>query len=138
MRPKLDNVAIGTRLSLLRQSRHLSQGDMAKELGVSVAAYRNYEWGNREAPISVLAKAAEMAGTTIDNLALGEVGHSTEAIAKQLSRILPLLPQAQRDDCSRHIGAIAFLLKQTLSKPEFSDRDIEEYMASREKTADER
>ncbi|WJS85465.1 helix-turn-helix transcriptional regulator [Paracoccus sp. TOH] len=111
---------------------------MAKELGVSVAAYRNYEWGNREAPISVLAKAAEMAGTTIDNLALGEVGHSTEAIAKQLSRILPLLPQAQRDDCSRHIGAIAFLLKQTLSKPEFSDRDIEEYMASREKTADER
>lgn len=131
MTVKLDNVAIGTRLSLLRQGKNFSQGDMANALGVSVAAYRNYEWGNREAPVSVLAKAAEMAGTTIDSLVLGEVGLSSEVIAKQLTRILPHLPRAADQTNTQHVGAIAFLLRQTLSKPEFSDRDIAEYMESR-------
>lgn len=126
--PLIDNTAIGTRLSMLRQREGLSQGEMAAALGVSVAAYRNYEWGNRETPISVLAKAAEMAGTTIDSLVLGEVGLSSEAIATQLVRIFPHLGSAELQN---HIGAIAFLLKQTLSKPEFSDRDIAEYMESR-------
>ncbi len=126
--PLIDNTAIGTRLSMLRQKENLSQGEMAAALGVSVAAYRNYEWGNRETPVSVLAKAAEMAGTTIDSLVLGEVGLSSEAIATQLARIFPHLGSAE---LQAHVGAIAFLLKQTLSKPEFSDRDIAEYMESR-------
>ncbi|ASM74126.1 MULTISPECIES: helix-turn-helix domain-containing protein [Roseobacteraceae] len=126
--PLIDNIAIGTRLSTLRQKENLSQGEMAAALGVSVAAYRNYEWGNRETPVSVLAKAAEMAGTTIDSLVLGEVGLSSEAIATQLARIFPHLGSAE---LQAHIGAIAFLLKQTLSKAEFSDRDIAEYMESR-------
>ena len=126
--PLIDNTAIGTRLSMLRQKENLSQGEMAAALGVSVAAYRNYEWGNRETPVSVLAKAAEMAGTTIDSLVLGEVGLSSEAIATQLARIFPHLGS---EELQNHIGAIAFLLKQTLSKPEFSDRDIAEYMESR-------
>lgn len=126
--PLIDNTAIGTRLSMLRQKENLSQGEMAAALGVSVAAYRNYEWGNRETPVSVLAKAAEMAGTTIDSLVLGEVGLSSEAIATQLARIFPHLGSTE---LQAHVGAIAFLLKQTLSKPEFSDRDIAEYMESR-------
>lgn len=126
--PLIDNTAIGTRLSMLRQKKALSQGEMADALGVSVAAYRNYEWGNRETPVSVLVKAAEMGGVTIDSLAIGEVGLSSEAIAAQLSRILPHIGS---QELQKHIGAIAFLLKQTLSKPEFSDRDIGEYMESR-------
>lgn len=128
----LDNTAVGARLSMLRQNKGLSQGDMAKALDVSVAAYRNYEWGNRETPVSVLVKAADMAGTTLDSLVLGEIGLSSEVIAKQLARILPHLTKSNGGDYSHHVGAIAFLLKQTLSKPGFSDRDIAEYMASRQ------
>jgi len=128
----LDNTAVGTRLGLLRQSKNLSQGDMAKALSVSVAAYRNYEWGNREAPVSVLAKAASMSGATIDSLVHGEIGVSSEAIAEQLTRILPHFSGLDGGDYLQHVGAIAFLLKQTLSKPSFSDRDIAEYMASRQ------
>ncbi|WP_372988806.1 helix-turn-helix domain-containing protein [Sulfitobacter sp.] len=128
----LDNTAVGARLGMLRQSKSLSQGDMAKALNVSVAAYRNYEWGNRETPVSVLIKAAEMSGTTLDSLVLGEIGLSSEMIAEQLARILPHLSKSDANDYSHHVGAIAFLLKQTLSKPGFSDRDIAEYMASRQ------
>lgn len=57
------------RLAELRDSRNLSQKDVAKEFGVVVRAYQRYEYGEREPQLSVLIRMADFYGVSIDYLA---------------------------------------------------------------------
>lgn len=57
------------RLVKLRDSRNLSQKEVAKEFGVVVRAYQRYEYGEREPQLSVLIRIADFYGVSIDYLA---------------------------------------------------------------------
>lgn len=57
------------RLVKLRDSRNLSQKEVAKEFGVVVRAYQRYEYGEREPQLSVLVRMADFYGVSIDYLA---------------------------------------------------------------------
>lgn len=57
------------RLAELRDSRNLSQKEVAKEFGVVVRAYQRYEYGEREPQLSVLVRMADFYGVSIDYLA---------------------------------------------------------------------
>lgn len=57
------------RLAELRDSRNLSQKEVAKEFGVVVRAYQRYEYGEREPQLSVLIRMADFYGVSIDYLA---------------------------------------------------------------------
>lgn len=57
------------RLAKLRDSRNLSQKEVAKEFGVVVRAYQRYEYGEREPQLSVLIRMADFYGVSIDYLA---------------------------------------------------------------------
>lgn len=57
------------RLVKLRDSRNLSQKEVAKEFGVVVRAYQRYEYGEREPQLSVLIRMADFYGVSIDYLA---------------------------------------------------------------------
>lgn len=61
---------IGHRLKALRKERKLLQVDMAKTLGISQSTYCAYE-ADREPPLSVIVKLAEIFGTTTDYLLTG-------------------------------------------------------------------
>lgn len=56
------------RLVKLRDSRNLSQKEVAKEFGVVVRAYQRYEYGEREPQLSVLVRMADFYGVSIDYL----------------------------------------------------------------------
>ena len=52
----------------LRKKRNLSQGQAAEALGISMRAYQNYEYGQREPNIEMINKLADFYGVTTDYL----------------------------------------------------------------------
>lgn len=55
-------------LKELRQSKKLSQQTVARDLGVSLRAYQNYEYSQREPSIEMLCKLADYFNVSIDTL----------------------------------------------------------------------
>lgn len=51
-----------------RREKGVTQIRAAKDLGLTTAAYRNYEYGNREPNIATLKKMAVYYGVTVDEL----------------------------------------------------------------------
>lgn len=97
------------RLKELRKNRGISQEDVAVALGITVRAYQNYEYEQREPNIEMIIKLAEFYGvttdyllgrnqnelTTIDKLA-GEFNMS--ALEKEILDGYVNLPQNRRGD----------------------------------------
>ena len=61
--------AFSERLIELRDSRKLSQKEVAKEFGVVTRAYQRYEYGEREPQLSTLIRMADFYGVSLDYLA---------------------------------------------------------------------
>ena len=59
---------IGRNLKLLREANRYTQSQLSEYLGVTRSAYSNYESGEREAPIAVLERAADLLGVDLDML----------------------------------------------------------------------
>ncbi|MCD7872383.1 MAG: helix-turn-helix domain-containing protein [Clostridiales bacterium] len=60
----------------LRNRRNLSQSEVANALGVSLRAYQNYEYGQREPNIEIINKLADFYGVTTDYLLGRETGEA--------------------------------------------------------------
>jgi len=58
----------GKRMLELRKAKGKNQSDVASYLGLTVAAYQNYETGRREAGYETLCKLAEYFEVTVDCL----------------------------------------------------------------------
>ena len=58
----------GARLLSLRKEKGASQADVAEYIGLTVAAYQNYENGRREAGYDTISKLADFYGVTTDYL----------------------------------------------------------------------
>ena len=56
------------RITALREQRGWSKTYVAKNLGLNLSTYANYEYGNREPDIKTLADIAELFGVTTDYL----------------------------------------------------------------------
>jgi transcriptional regulator with XRE-family HTH domain len=54
------NVAAGQRLMAIREGSGLTQEDFAKQLGLSLRAYANYERGEREIPTALFRALSEI------------------------------------------------------------------------------
>lgn len=75
-------------LKKLRQEASLTQQDVAKDCGLTLRSYQNYESQLREMNYETLRKLADYFGCSIDYL----LGHQTTKIAQ-----LELLTSAQRE-----------------------------------------
>lgn len=49
---------LAERMKQLRTEANIKQEDLARELGLSISAYRRYEWGAREPGASVIRAIA--------------------------------------------------------------------------------
>ncbi len=56
------NAIVGGNLKLLREANKFSQEQVSSFLDINRSAYANYEVGDREAPIEVLERAANLYG----------------------------------------------------------------------------
>lgn len=52
----------------LRKSKKLSQASVARQIDISYPAYRRYELGEREMPISTVVKLANLYEVSLDYL----------------------------------------------------------------------
>ena len=59
---KMNKSITGRNLKALREANGYTQEKMAEYLGVGRSAYANYEAGERETPLEVLQKAADLFG----------------------------------------------------------------------------
>ncbi len=56
------------RIRALRKKNHVTQAEMAEQLGISRRTYANYERGVHAMPAEVLAGIADMFGSSLDYL----------------------------------------------------------------------
>lgn len=65
---KTENVIVGEKLKELRNLNDFTQEMTAEALGLKRTTYDNYENGVREAPMSVLERAADLFGCELHHL----------------------------------------------------------------------
>lgn len=63
---------LGTRIASLRQSRGMSQAELAKKLHISASAVGMYEQGRREPSVDTLIALAKTFGVSLDYLLSGQ------------------------------------------------------------------
>ena len=56
------------RLKRLRKARKLSQERLAEAIGISYSAYRRYESGERDMPLSIAVRLADLCQVSLDEL----------------------------------------------------------------------
>lgn len=91
----------GARLLSLRKEKGASQADVAEYIGLTVAAYQNYENGRREAGYDTISKLADFYGVTTDYLLgrepapnpFAELNLSEEDEAKVVAKYMSLPPE---------------------------------------------
>ena len=57
------------RLKRLRKARKFSQERLAEAIGISYSAYRRYESGERDMPLTVAVRLADLFQVSLDELA---------------------------------------------------------------------
>lgn len=93
----------------LRKTRNLSQGQAAEALGISLRAYQNYEYGQREPNIEMINKLADFYGVTTDYLLGRDTGEPSaldtlaaefnmSALEKKIVDNYLALPSSMRGD----------------------------------------
>ncbi len=65
---KMDKSIIGRNLKTLRDANGYTQEKVSDYLGIGRSAYANYEAGERETPLEVLQKAADLFGCELSLL----------------------------------------------------------------------
>lgn len=65
---RMDKKDFGARLLALRKQKGVSQAEVAEYIGLTVAAYQNYENGRREAGYETISKLADFYHVSIDYL----------------------------------------------------------------------
>lgn len=61
-------IRIGSKIKEARLSKHISQKDMAEQLGLSASTYSNYENNYREPKLETIEKICDVLGITINEL----------------------------------------------------------------------
>lgn len=82
---------IGARLRIARESRELSQADVAKRLGITYQRVSQIEKGQGRIPLDVLEKAAAAVGLQL-RLRLADPGERVEAMVGKFEKLAPRLP----------------------------------------------
>jgi transcriptional regulator with XRE-family HTH domain len=82
------NETIGTRIRKVRESRGMSQSDLARLAGVTPAAVWNWETHGTRPRHDTLASVAKVLGVTVEHLVSGDTGpigslHTVDDILKR-------------------------------------------------------
>jgi len=93
--------SMGERIQQLRKTSGLTQADLAKKIGISHTQMARYEIKNIYPPADVLKNLAELFGTTIDFLVMGDNETKAQASLKDAELInqfkkIAVLPEEEK------------------------------------------
>lgn len=92
-------------LRRIRESKKISQIEMAKKLQIPVTTYRNYENTSRQPDFEVLMKIASILEVSVDKL-IGN--HSEEGYYSDLFHRIRTLPKSQLDNLDTFVDFLIF------------------------------
>ena len=75
---------LGARIAALRRNKGMSQGQLARHLGVSTSAVGMYEQGRREPAGAILVSLAECFGVSTDYLLTGRPNGAEQTALREL------------------------------------------------------
>lgn len=121
------------RLLTIRKQTGASQGDFAKRLGVSPRAYKNYELGLRDVPLSLIESMHRELGADLSWLILGDGASSSETAQEIIRKIvfgIRSFEDANGIRLSKEKTATVFtyLFSQMSNGRNFSEADIHAYL----------
>ncbi len=81
-------MSLGNRIAQLRKRTGLNQVDFAQRLGVSQSAFKNYERGASEPPVSLITRLCSDFNASADWLVLGIGADSSKALYDELEHVV--------------------------------------------------
>ena len=111
--------AVSTRLLAVRQKAGISQSAMASTLLISAQAYKNYEHGLRELPLSVAAMVCVEFGVSLDWLVFDQKpelkASSLELVREASTASIDLIGGCSESFSSEKFGKlVAYVFRQSL------------------------
>ncbi|MFC3801302.1 helix-turn-helix domain-containing protein [Cohnella sp. GCM10012308] len=111
-------MSMGDRLRQLRLERHLSQEEVARQVGITRSAYSHYEINNRHPVYETLIKLAHYFNVSLDYI-IGGAGtkrneHSAEP---QEHKILELFKSMDQEQRQQSIGLLLGIVEGDRKKP---------------------
>lgn len=99
------------RLKKLREARHLTQEEVAKEIGITQKSYSNYEQNKRTPEPSILIKLCLFFGVTSDYLlGIKQTDFSVDKLSAEKSVISKLLAQCSDEELLNVRDYLKFLI----------------------------
>lgn len=86
----------GETLHTLRKQNHLTQGELAKKLGLSTSAVGMYERGQREPNLETLTAIADCFGVGLSDLIGGEKAPAKAELENEMLALFRKLPEDRR------------------------------------------
>ena len=122
-------------LKALRESRKLTQKDVARFLDIPFKTYQNYEREVREADSDILCKLADLYGVSLDTL-FGRQAETTtqeeqDESIKALEEMFYKLNDAGRNELFEYAEYL-------LSKDKFQKKELQDYKKARTYRNDQR
>ena len=112
----MDNNSIKENIERIRTEHHLSQAEMAKELGISRNAYRKLEKGETKLISDTVFKIADVLNVSPEEVLIGHsLSRSIDAKAEQYDASLNLLKmvyETKLDGLKREYDRLGEILKE--------------------------
>lgn len=110
-------MSMGDRLRQLRLERHLSQEEVARQVGITRSAYSHYEINNRHPVYETLIKLAAFFNVSLDYI-IGGAGaqRSDHPVETQEHKILELFKSMNHDQRQLSIGLLLGVVEGEFNK----------------------
>lgn len=117
----------------VRKQTGASQTDFAKRLGISPRAYKNYELGLRDVPLSLIESMHRELGTDLSWLILGEGASSAETAQSIIRKVVFGIRSFEdvngpRLSKEKTATVFTYLFSQMSNGRDFSEADIHAYL----------
>jgi transcriptional regulator with XRE-family HTH domain len=126
----VDQIKIGTFLKLLRKEKHLTQEQLAEQLGISNRTVSRWENGNNMPDISLLSEIAEFYDVSIPELIYGErKSENMREEAKEVAETMSDYAKAEKETLVKSIrnmsliGLLALIIYMVLGRTSVYDRN---------------
>lgn len=110
-------MSMGDRLRQLRLERHLSQEEVARQVGITRSAYSHYEINNRHPVYETLIKLAHYFNVSLDYIIGGSgAAHLDPPSETQEHRILELFKSMDQEQRQLSIGLLLGIVEGERNK----------------------
>ncbi|SDW60694.1 helix-turn-helix domain-containing protein [Paenibacillus sp. CF384] len=105
-------MTMGDRLRELRLRKHISQEEVARQIGITRSAYSHYEINNRQPVYETLKKLAILFNVSLDYIIGGEAARSETPVTPEAIEIIRILNGMDQERRKQSIDRMMAVIRQ--------------------------